>query len=561
VSAPSARRTRLPVWTPRIGAALAVAALVASIPLEPLVFLVPAVLLGLALLARGDVARAEITAVLSLAALGCLAQIASSFVLPPTPTPPDAAAPQQGVDALGRPLDGAPNLIANGDLSWLQGWSRAGGASAHALAVGDGFWRVKAVDAASLTHHTEIRTLSQTRVEAGRPYRLSVLLRHDGTRFDGELAFRTPAGIAYPGTTLERVGNGLLRASAVLDPLEAPAHLRLLHLVRLDGDWTHLDVGFAQLTVGDEVRAYRPHAPRSPWHAGVVWWLALALALVATAPAMRAAFRRVGGGPVATGLLLGLALQAAIVAVAALGGATIRTTGTFFDPNLLAHVVVVSALAVGAVSPRPLRDVSLALALAAVSVWFSGSRSGMLGLVIGAAAMAAVLPVAPRRRAALALGAAAVIGVGAMVAVSSGSRIADALGGDQNVRARWQVLETSLALAATYPLTGVGHQNLGNHYEFAVPPEPGPRYRNAHAHSLVHVPVSFGWPVAIAMLAALLALLRRLAARRGGPAIVVLLVALALNLGDLTLFHSAVFLPVWLAHAALTPHPAASGRG
>jgi hypothetical protein len=530
--------------------AASVIAGLASVPVAPAAFLALAIALGPWFLRHGRVRRAEAVALVALAALGCLAQFGSaSWVRSPL-----------GVDAsaLGSAGDEPRNLVANSDLSWLRGWSRSTGATAYAQPVEPGFWRLEAVDTSSGARHTELVTANEVATQPDTAYTMSIVVRHDGSSFDGQLMFRTRLGRVTPGTDVEPVGPGSLRLTATLEPQTQATRLRVLHLVGLGGDWTWLDVGFVQLTPGTDAVSYRPRWGIAPWYRGMLWWLGLSLALLVSAVVARAVFWLVGRGVVAGGLLLGIGIQALVVAgqLATSGGGG-RAAGTMGDPNTLAHVIVVAALAVAVISRRPSRDGTLALALATAVVIASGSHAGLVGLLLGTAVLAgpALLRIRGRRSFVLAAGLA--LAAAAVVAVAGMARPGAVTGDDQNLRARVQVWGIAWRLAAEHPLTGVGHDNVAHHYEFAVPPEAGPRYRNAHAHNaLLHLAASFGWPVSAAFTLALVAMLRLLLAARATTTVVLFAVALLLNLVDLTLFHSALFLPLWLAYCAVTPtHP------
>jgi len=546
----------------RHGAALALAVglLVATIPVAPALFLVPAVAIGLLLVHRTGWDRTT-TTIAALVALGCCAQVVGHLARSSDPAQvAQVAWTGAGADAP-TPPPAVANLIANSDLSWLRTWSDNDGLTDYAVAVASGIWRIPGVASGSAVRTTEALTAIEVPVEAGVPYTLSVMLRHDGSSFEGELLFQTRDGRIRPGTTLEPIGEGQLRATATLPARDAPGLLRVLHLTGLGGDWTHLDVGLAQLVAGTEALPFRPNALTPPWFEGVLWWLGLGVALVATAPTVRAAVASVGRRPLALGLLAGLAVQAAWAGGEAWGGGA-RAAGSLGEPNLLAHAAIVTALAIGAVSPRPLRDGLAALVLAAIVIGSSGSRAGLVGLLVGWPLLAAALPLARAQRRRLLLAAALVVGVGAIVAVAVGSRLITPLTDDANLTARMQAWQTAVDVAAAHPLVGNGHGRFALAYEFWKPDEQGPRYRNNHAHNaFLELAAGFGWPVALGFVALLGALWARLWGAGAAPVGVALAVALLVNLVDVTLFHAAVFLPLVLAATVSLPAGSGSARG
>jgi O-antigen ligase len=249
---------------------------------------------------------------------------------------------------------------------------------------------------------------------------------------------------------------------------------------------------------------------------------------------------------VVRGLLLGLVVQAFVTVAQVLpAGSLTRAIGTLGEPNLLAHAAAIAALAVVAIAPRPLRDGGFALVAAAVVVWLSGSRSGLVGLALGVTALAFVLPRTASKRTAYAFAVVVVVAAGLAAAALSGGRLADPWLTSPDVIARLQVWATAWSATMERPLTGFGHGSVGWVYEFWPVAETGPRHRNLHAHNAgLQVLVSFGVPAFVAFAGACLALVWRTWHRRRDLALVVLLVAFAMNAVDVTLFHSALFLSV-----------------
>lgn len=528
--------------------------LIASGPVLPEVFLAVAMPFGALLAVRDGIARSlwrrETRLVIAIAALGCLAQLGSQvLVRPAPPVDLDGALAPRSLDPSGtspQPLSaghGAPNLIANSDLAWLRGWTRASGEGEYVRALEPGLWRIGAFDPASGDRYTEVRTLQEVAIAPRLAYTVSVLVRHDGSDFGGELVLRTREGQLRPGTLVEAVGPGMLRLTATLPPQDGPQRLRLLHLAGLRGDWTVLDIGFAQLVEGGEAGAYRPRSSVLPWYAGLVWWAGLAAALVLITPTARLALSALGHGVVSSGLLAGLGVQLAVALGQFVIGAPSRVAGTLGDPNVLAHAALVTALSALALSARPLRVAPVAAAMALVAVVVAGSHAGYAGALLAGIGLAVLLPVARGPRVAIAAVLAGAVAAAALFGPSWSSVLEDT-----NNLARIQVWGSALDLAKEWPLTGVGHGNLRHYHEFALPEAPGPRYRADHAHSLLGLAAEFGWPLALALLACLMLMLRRLIGSGERLAALALVIALLLNLVDLTLFYPALFVPLWLAY-------------
>lgn len=512
---------------------------IALAPVVPSGFLVVATVLGAVLAVRGGLARTlwrrETRLVVFLAALGCLAQLVSQLILRPGPP-------------LANPSgDGAPNLIANSDMSWLRGWTRTAGEGEYVTALEPGLWRIGAFDPMSGERYTEVRTLQEIPIAPGTTYTLSLLVKHDGTRFGGEVVFRTRHGQLRPGTQSEPLGDGVLRLNATLPAQAEAQRLRVLHLAELSGDWTQLDLGFAQLVEGDTVGVYRARSSMQPWYAGLVWWAGLAAALVLITPTALLALNVLGRDAVATGLLAGLGAQVAVALVQfTVSGGAVRVGGTLGDPNVLAHAALVTALAALALSPRPRRAIAAAgLALGAIAL--AGSHAGYGGVLLAGVGLVLIQPVGRRRRVAVG---GIIVGVVAAAALIGPSW--DSVLQDTNTLARAQIWGTAVDSAMQWPLTGVGYGNLRHFHEFALPEAPGPRYRADHAHSLLGLASEFGWPLAFAFLGCLLLVLQRLMTAGARAAALALAIALLLNLADLTLFYAAMFVPLWLMYYGST---------
>lgn len=472
------------------------------------------------------------------ALLGCGAQLLSHTLLAPERPLAAADFAPFGIDAYA-----SGNLIFNSDLAGTQSWSSGQGLGAYAEAIEPGVWRLSVVEGARFT---EVRNLQEVRLAAGVSYGARAVVRHDGTEFSGRLVFRTREGWQPAATSTREVAPGLVVLEGELPVQEAAIRLRTLHIAELDGDWTYIDVALASLHEGGLAtnEAFVSAAPLRPWLDGVWWWIGTALTLTACGLAARSLRGAGWSGALSFGLLCGLGVQLLVTVGQLLGGDGARPSGTLGDPNLLAHAAVIAGLASVALARGPARTAGVAAAIVAPIVALSGSDAGLVGLGLGVLLVAAALM---KRRRPFLMGAAAV--AVAVILLLGGPRLLDFLRADSNNTARLQAWETVTTLAAEYPVAGVGTGNFAHFYEFAVPAEQGPRFRNHHAHSLFGVGAESGLLVALALMGGL-SLLVASYFRRGQPLLgAVLGVALLLNLVDLTLFSPAMMLPWWVAHA------------
>ncbi len=527
----------------------------AFVPIAPIVAIAAALLVWLATPGAsrrgGRAAARERWIVLALAAAGVVTHLTSTLAWP-APSPLDRAP---------LPLDAAarPNLLAANDASWLRGWSRADGHGPYATPGPDGFYRIERRPHGVDAPISEIVSNQEIPFPAGTPATVSAVVRHDGTDFGAVFMMRTRERLERLETRATPLDLTTTRLEAIVPAVESPVRLRSLQLVDLAGDWTYVDIGWPTLSLGADSLGYASHAYVPAWYEGLAWWSALALTLLAAAAAGREAVARVGPEPLALGLTAGLLVQTSWTLLdVSIRGLGVRAGGTFGEPNLLAHVAVVSALAVVALAPQRKVVGTVALGLALALVLLSGSRAGMVGYGVGTVAM--LIASVPRERAWRTAGIAAVVVVGAGLALlvlgAPVERLLQPLAGDDNLRARTQAWAVALDAAAARPLLGLGHERFALTYEFAQPHEPGPRHRNAHPHNvLLYFAAASGWLVAGAAAVAVLALLAGAVRRRDWPAVVVLVTAAALNTVDSTAINAAVALPVWVACRVTTSDP------
>lgn len=475
-----------------------------------------------------------------LAILGCGAQLLSHTLLVPAPPLATTIDVPFGIDAYS-----SGNLIFNSDLAGMQSWRSGQGLGPFAEAIEPAVWRLSVVDGQE--RFTEARNRQEVLLPAGVPYSARAVIRHDGTEFSGRLVFRARDGWRAATTSTQELAPGLVLLEGVLPELEAPTRMRTFHIADLAGDWTYIDIALVSLREGELAgsEAFVPHNPLTLLRDGIWWWLGLALMLTTCGIAAHS-LRSLGYQSMfSIGIICGLAVQLLIVMGQLLAGQGGRPTGSLWDPNLLAHAAVIAGLASVASARRTARTAGIAAAVVTPIVVMSGSDAGLVGLGAGALLVAAALM---RRRRSLLLSVTAVSL--ALAVLLGGAKVWELLESDTNNVARLQAWESVVSLASEYPLAGVGTGNFSYHYEFAVPAERGPRYRNHHAHTLLGVAAESGLPVALTVIGGLLLLLVGYY-RANRPLIgAILAVALLINQVDLTLFNPAVLLPWWMVHAS-----------
>ena len=397
-----------------------------------------------------------------------------------------------------------------------------------------------AVDPRSGSRFTELRTTQEVSIVAGSVYTASLQVRHDGD-FEAQIVFRTRDGFEFPETVRSELSKGGVILSATLPPQVQDGRLRQLHLANLYGDYSYLELSKVQLVKGDEISPYQPRARLTSPSQGYVWWIGLGLLLLVASSLASKDYEAWVSGAAVTGMLAGLFIQCLIGALQLMSASgPSRASGSLFDPNVLAHVAVVVGLASFVAAPWPRRAALVGLSLVLTVLVLADSHAGYLGLAL---AVGGVLWIHARS---------AVLKLVTSLAVASGLVILVVLLQpvellrDGNVQARTEVSGSAWSLMLDNPLAGIGHGNLAIFHEFAVPSNPGPRYRADHAHSLLSIGAEFGLPTLVLFVGLYFALLCRLWRLRKYSAWLLLSVALMLNLLDFTLFNSALLIPLAL---------------
>lgn len=219
------------------------------LPLQPTWFVVLAGLVGLWGVMQGYRPMAGLFALV--ASLGVVGQFFVPVSLYPKPTPPAYVQNLTSEDKVN-------NLIRLPDLYALHGWNHTDERGGWAVSQGDGFWRVPRYNPQSGREQLEFLTDHRYSLEPGQTYTQSFYLRHDGQRVNLQITFFTNQGHHPVPTQMEQVAPGVYRVWASYTAKEGDVSLRAIDFLNQGGDFTYLDVGWAQLEVGAVPTAYRP---------------------------------------------------------------------------------------------------------------------------------------------------------------------------------------------------------------------------------------------------------------------------------------------------------------
>ncbi|WP_147370716.1 O-antigen ligase family protein, partial [Meiothermus taiwanensis] len=273
------------------------------------------------------------------------------------------------------------NLIPPHGLYDLHGWNHPDGPGPRAVRLADGFFRVTRVHPATGRPFTEILSDRTYPLKVGEIYTQSFYFRHDGDAIAFDFLFTTKRGQFGVPAKVERLPGGLKRAHASYQAQPGDEALRAIDIYNLRGNWTYMDIGYAQLEVGPAPSPYTPgKAGPGRWER-VGWWLGTALLGLLVMAGAGFVLRRSGGLWAAWGVLLGLLIHLGVGLAQAYPNMAQRIAGLSENPNLYGAGAVMSVLLVGLLS----RGWPGLLALVAGSgvVALSDSRAAWLGLLGG----------------------------------------------------------------------------------------------------------------------------------------------------------------------------------
>ncbi|PZA06812.1 MULTISPECIES: O-antigen ligase [unclassified Meiothermus] len=481
------------------------------------------------------------------ALLGSLGQLLSPKELFSLPQPAFLGTPPAGLP---------PNQILPFELGGLHGWNPKDGPGGRAERVEGGFWRLPRRNPATGREQAEFLMDRWYPLKPGQTYTQSFYLRHDGKEARFQITFFTERGHHPVPTQVEPVAPGVWRVWGSYIAQEGDRSVRAIDLLNGGGDWTYIEIGFAQLEEGAAPTPYRPGVMDQPslWQR-VSWWIGTALLSGLVLQGSLFLLQRAKAAWVAAALAAGLALHLGygVVQLSHLEGAA-RVSGLSSQPNFFGHGAVMAAALAWLVGGS--RVGGLTLVLAAGAVWVSGSRAAFWawGLLLGAWwwglgrwRWAVLIPL-------MLLGA----------ALSDHpewlGRLQDAAKIDSSAESRLQFWHIAWRAFREHPLGGVGFGNFPLYYQIHLPPGAIETYV-PHAHNLLLQLLAEGGLLGLAGFGVLWGgvalLLIRLRAWKG---LALLGVALLLNLFDYTFFNAAVYYPLWVGLAWTILQAARDGR-
>lgn len=468
-------------------------------------------------------------------ALGGLGQLFSSQAFVPLPPPPDFVS----LSASKTPANPISPLLHE-----LSGWNAKDGSRREARPVDQGFWRIPRYNSQTHQEYSEFLTWRWFPVEEGKTYTQSFYLRHDGNLASLYVTFFTHQGHHPVSSQKEQVAPGVWRVWASYTVQPGDGALRAIDIINAGGDFSYLEIGWPQLEVGSTPTPYRlgeTGLKSLVWR--LQWWVGAALMGFLVLQAGLGLFRALHPQHAGVALLLGLIGHLVYVAWQWDAQGVSRAGGLIIgSPNFLGHGAVALAGLVWALTGRRLGG--LALLLAFLLVWFSGSRTAFAGLLLLGAAWSWGLG----RWRWLALGLAALL-IGLAWKETEWLGRLSQFAVDNNVQARWQFWQAAWQAAQAYPLGGVGFGNFALYFDLNPPPGVI-EYSPGHVHNLFLQVLAEGGVLALlGLLGWLLGLLWVLWRAKAASAGVVLLAVLLLNLTDFSLFFAWVYYPLVLTMA------------
>jgi hypothetical protein len=441
------------------------------------------------------------------------------------------------------------NLIPPFGLNCLFAWNQQDGAYLQKERLPDGFFRLPRTHPVSGRQFSEYLCERQYPLETGQVYTQSFLLRHDGNSIDVQISFATDRGHNPVTTRISHLGNGLKQVYATYKAQPGDRAVRAVDFFNMGGDWTYLEVGFAQLELGPAPTPYRPGkiVVTSPADR-VGWWIGTALMGFLLLLGSRWLLSITSTPAITSALLLGMAVHMGIALYQYIEPREImdRAQGLTIQPNLLGHLSIASLGLIWLISNSPLIT-RLAFAVAVGLVWVSGSRAALLGL----------LPL-------LAFGWSQIIArkywlifLGVVFAtillfwqLNWVGRLTDIVNLDATTnQSRMQIWLIAIQAWLHSPLTGVGLGNLSTFYQINLPLG-ALEFNAAHAHNLPLQLVSESGLLGLLGFLALWGVYTlRLFKLRAFRALALLLTLMILNLVDYTWFTVGIHCVLWLTLA------------
>lgn len=478
------------------------------------------------------------------ALLGSLGQLLSPKELFSLPQPAFLGTPPAGLP---------PNLIRPSDLAGLHGWNPKDGPGGRAERGEGGFWRLPRQNPATGHEQAEFLMDRWYPLRPGQTYTQSFYLRHDGREVRFQITFFTEQGHHPVPTQVEPVAPGVWRVWGRYTAQEGDRSLRAIDFLNGGGDWTYIEVGFAQLEEGSAPTPYRPgETAQVGLGQRVSWWVGTALLCGLVLHGSLFLLRRVQAAWMALALVVGLALHLGygVLQFSQLEGASGRVGGLSPQPNFFGHGAVMAAAVAWLVGGS--RVGAVALALAAGAVWLSGSRTAFLALLLLVGGWVWNLR---RGRWVVVLGL-LLLGAGLMDQPEQLGRLATLFDTKGMPEDRLQVWQVAWRAFQEHPWGGVGWGQFPLYYGLNLPTQPL-ELAAQHGHNLfLHLLAEGGVLALLAFLSLWGGVLLIVLRARMWRVALLLLAALMLNMPDYTWFYAGVHYPLWIAVAwALRPPP------
>ncbi len=431
------------------------------------------------------------------------------------------------------------NLIRLPDLNALHGWNNIDERGGWAVPQGDGFWRLPRYNPQSRREQLEFLTDHQYPLEPGRTYTQSFYLRHDGQQANLQITFFTYQGHHPVPTQMNMVAPGVYRVWGSYTAREGDVSLRAIDFLNQGGDFTYLDVGWAQLEVGTVPSAYRPGptGELSNFQRAWAWGSQIMLGwLVLTGVGFWRRYLQVRW--VVGFVLLGLSIHLGYALWQLQDHNLERTWGFTPQPNLLGHTAVMSAGLVLMLGGW--RVGLLGLLGAGLGVVVSGSRTAFLALLVLGMFWMWSLPRGRRW-----------VFITMSVLALAFLRWPEVLGRlgqmevDSSGQSRLQFWQVAWEAFLQHPWFGVGWGQFPLFFQMNLPKDfiefP------THAHNLLLSLLAEGGLVLLgAYLFLTLAVLYQLVVHKAWPAMALWGLALGLNILDYTFFYAGVFGLLWV---------------
>lgn len=443
------------------------------------------------------------------------------------------------------------NLIPPNGLRDLYGWNPEDGPGPVASRQPDGLRRITRKHPVTNRPFTDILSSRSYPLREGEWYTQSFYFRHDGDEISFDFVFNTQAGFFVVPVTIEAYPNGLKRAYASYKTRVGDRSMRAIYINNFRGDWTYIDIGYAQLEVGSVPSPYAVSGAEEGRKQRAGWWVGTAVLGALTLAGSCFVLKRSGEALPSLGTSVGLLTGLIVGLSQPMMGQ--RILGFTDNPNLYGAGAVMSAALTGIWGSKWLGFFSLGLAL--VMVVLSGSRAALLAL-LGA------VPIWFSR-----LGSRwsyiplMLSGVLVVLALYSGlsshlerlSTVTDL--SYTNNQSRLEIWAVAWRAFLEHPLTGIGIGEFQFYYRDHVPPNAIERDAT-HAHNLfLNVLAEAGLLGLLGFLILWGGVVVRVWQLRQWGVLIIIAVAVVMNLFDYTWFYAGVHYPLWVAVAWALSRP------